>query len=262
MGRDRDAARADLTVSARGLRAQYGDRVALDGFDLDLAPGEIVGLLGPNGAGKTSALRLLATGRRPAAGSITIHGLDPQRGRGARRQIRRRSGIAGDEPIHIDALTGWENAVGLTMAAGLTRADAVSRVASLLETFALTAEAHRPVSQYSMGMRRRLLLVEALAHDPALLLLDEPTAGLDPEGRIVLADVLASRARHGAAIVLATHDVQGMERLCHRVMFLLAGRTVLEGRPAELLANLKPAAVRQPDLGDVFLKATGLEMTA
>ncbi len=238
MGRDGDAARAELTVRARGLAARFkgrGGRLALDGFDLDVAPGEIVGLLGPNGAGKTTALRLLSTGRRPSAGSLSILGLDPSR---PRRAIRRRTGIAGDEPVHVAALTGWENALGFAMAAGLSRAEGEQRVGALLDRFGLSPDAHRPVSEYSLGMRRKLLLLEALVHEPALLILDEPTAGLDVQARALLADVLKERARAGAAVVLATNDLAEAERLCDRVVFLHAGRAVLEGPPAVLIARL------------------------
>ena len=305
MGRDGDAARPELIVRARGLTARYRERVALDGLDLDVAPGETIGILGPNGAGKTTALRLL----RVAAAHLRL-------------------GIAGDDLIHIDALTGFENALGFAMAAGLPRTEAARRVTTLLGTFSLAADAHRPVAEYSQGMRRRLLLLEALAHDPALIILDEPTSGLDPEGRAVLSTVLKQRTAAGAAVVLATNDLGAAERLCDRVLFLSAGRPVLEGRPAELIARLGGAtrfeftieadrapqvrvvgaeivlatpqklvaharngvrgsgfggasplpalceailadgaaieavAVRRPDLGDVYLQATGQELRA
>jgi len=238
MGRDGAAARAELTVTAvraRGLAARFGDRVALEGFDLDVAPGEIVGLLGPNGAGKTTALRLLATGRRPSSGTLILHGLDPAHDR---RRVRRRTGVAGDEAVHLESLTGWENGIGFAMACGLARLDAGRRVEAMFETFGLTAEAHRPVAEYSLGMRRKLLLVEALVHVPALIVLDEPTGGLDPDARAILAEVLRHRTAAGAAVVLATHDLPSATALCDRVLFLRSGRTVLEGRPAELIARL------------------------
>ena len=235
MGRDRDAAGPGLTVQARGLTARFKDRVALEGFDLDVAPGEIVGLLGPNGAGKTSALRLLCTGRAPSAGSLKLFGRDP---RSALSQTRRCLGIAGDEPVHIGALSGWENALGFAMAAGLSSSDAKARVTEALDAFGLAPDRHRPVAEYSLGMQRRLLLAEALAHLPDLILLDEPTSGLDQQGRALLATVLAERAARGAAIVLATHDLRAAEQLCHRVLLLSGGRVVLHGKPADLVAAL------------------------
>ncbi len=254
MGRDGDAARAELTVRARGLAARFKGRLALDGFDLDVAPGEIVGLLGPNGAGKTTALRLLATGRRPDAGSLELFGATVRRSVGP--SVRRNIGIAGDEPVHAAALTGWENALGFAMAAGLPRALAETRVGALLDRFGLSPDAHRPVSDYSLGMRRKLLLLEALVHEPALLILDEPTGALDVQARALLGDVLKERVRAEVAVVLATNDLAEAERLCDRVVFLHAGRTVLEGRPAELISRLGGrtrfeftlAAARAPDI--------------
>jgi len=234
MGRDGDAARPELTVRARGLAARFGPRVALEGFDLDLAPGDIVGLLGPNGAGKTTALRLLTTGRRPSAGELLLFGTSARRHAGTLRRI----GIAGDEPVHFEALTGWENAFGFALASGLRRLDAARRVESLFETFGLADDAHRPVSDYSLGMRRKLLLAEALAPIPQLIVLDEPTGGLDQAARATLVEVLRHRAGAGAAVVLATHDLQSAAVLCDRVLFLRAGRTVSQGAPADLIAAL------------------------
>ncbi len=271
MGRDGDAARAELTVRARGLSARFRGRVALDGFDLDVAPGEIVGLLGPNGAGKTTALRLLCTGRRPDAGTLCLFGPPVPRSPGS--TIRRRIGIAGDEPVHVAALTGWENALGFAMTAGVARAEAERRVGALLDRFGLAPDAHRPVSEYSLGMRRKLLLLESLVHEPALLILDEPTAGLDVEARALLAGTLRERGRAGVAVVLATNDLGEAERLCDRVVFLHEGRPVLEGRPAELIARLGGrtrfefalAADRAPDLrvdGVEIALATAVKVVA
>ncbi len=224
-----------MTVRARGLELRHGGRIVLTGLDLDVAAGDIVGLLGPNGAGKTSALRLLATGRRPAAGTLVILEHDARRPTAA---LRRRIGVAGDEPVHVDAMTGWENAVCFARAAGLSRDVAAARVRGLLDRFALGGDAHRPVAEYSLGMRRRLLLVEALAHAPALLVLDEPTTSLDLEGRAILTAVLRERAGSGAGVVLATNDLGFAEGMCDRVVFLRDGRPVLEGRPRDLIARL------------------------
>lgn len=238
MGRERAADRTELTgpaLRARSLGARFGDRAALADFDLEVWPGEIVGLLGPNGAGKTTALRLLSTGRPPDSGTLVLLG------RGANppaRDLRRRLGVAGDEPVHVDALTGWENAVCFARATGLGPDEAARRVAQLLETFLLAADAHRPVAEYSLGMRRRLLLLEALPHQPEVLVLDEPSTGLDPSGREVLVAVLRQRAAAGTAVVMATNDLALAEKLCDRVVFLRAGRAVLEGRPAELIERL------------------------
>jgi len=262
MGRDGRAAGPELTVRGRALAVRYGRRVALEAFDLDVAPGEVVGVLGPNGAGKTSLLRLLATGRRPAAGTLALLGHDAARPTAA---LRRQIGVAGDDAVHADALTGRENAVLFARAVGLARAEAERAADALLERFRLAADAHRPVGEYSSGMRRRLLLAQALAHAPRLVVLDEPTTGLDPEGRDALREVLDERARAGAAIVCASNDVVEAERMCGRVVFLRAGRKVLEGAPRDLIAALgarEVVEVRHPNLGDVFERATGEALVA
>jgi ABC-type multidrug transport system ATPase subunit len=239
---------------------RYGNRIALSALDLDVAAGEIVGVLGPNGAGKTSLLRLLATSRRPAAGTLALLGRDANPPTAA---LRRMIGVAGDEAVHVDALTGRENLALFARAAGLSSADASRAADTMLDRFHLTSDSDRPVAEYSLGMRRRLLLAEALAHDPRLLVLDEPTTGLDPEGREALRESLKERAAVGAAVVCASNDVAEVERLADRVIFLRGGRKVLEGGPRDLIAALgeKPVAVmRRPDLSDVFRRATGEEL--
>ena len=227
---------------------RYGNHEALDGIDLDVAAGEVVGVLGPNGAGKTSFLRLLCGGRRPTSGSIAI----PTR--------RADIGIAGDESIHLDALSGLENALIFAELGGLTRASARPRVRALLTRFGLDADAHRPVADYSFGMRRKLLLLEALAHEPRLVVMDEPTTGLDQQGRDALHQLLRERVAAGAAVVLASNDPLEPQRLCDRVLFLHRGRIVLEGSPKGLIERLGGAErleLKRPDLADVFRAATG-----
>ncbi|MFI5207924.1 MAG: ABC transporter ATP-binding protein [Gemmatimonadales bacterium] len=252
----------ELAVRGRALELRYGRRIALSALDLDVAAGEVVGVLGPNGAGKTSLLRLLATGRRPAAGTLMLLGEDARRPTAA---LRRMIGVAGDEAVHVDALSGRENLALFARAAGLSRADAARAAESMLDRFHLSPDAGRPVAEYSLGMRRRLLLAEALAHEPRLLVLDEPTTGLDPEGREALREVLKERAAAGAAVVCASNDVAEVERLADRVIFLRGGRKVLEGATRELIEALgdKPVVeMRRPDLGDVFRRATGEELVA
>jgi ABC-2 type transport system ATP-binding protein len=252
----------ELAVRGRALELRYGTRTALIALDFDVAAGEVVGVLGPNGAGKTSLLRLLATGRRPAAGTLALLGVDASRPSSA---LRRRIGVAGDEAVHVDALTGRENLALFARAAGLPVGDAANAAATMLDRFHLSSDADRPVAEYSLGMRRRLLLAEALAHGPSLIVLDEPTTGLDPEGREALRDALKERAAGGAAVVCASNDVAEVERLAQRVIFLRGGRKVLEGGPRDLIAALgeKPVVeMRRPDLSDVFRHATGEELVA
>ncbi len=254
--------RPQLIVAARGLGLRYGARVAVAALDLDIAPGEIVGVLGPNGAGKTSLLRLLATSRPPSTGSLTLLGHDAARPTPA---LRRAIGWAGDTSIHAETLTGRENAQLLAMLAGLAPDAAASAVATLLPRWLLEHDADTPVAQWSFGMQRKLMLIEALAHGPRLLVLDEPTNGLDVAGREALRAILAERAVQGVAAVLASNDVAEMEACCTRVLFLRRGRKVLEGIPRELIARLggEPrVVVKRQNLADVFRAATGEALVA
>jgi ABC-type multidrug transport system ATPase subunit len=174
--------------------------------------------------------------------------------------LRRQIGIAGDEAIHQDALTGTENALFFARLGGLGGAVARSRVGALLSDFGLEQDADRPVAHYSLGMRRKLLLLEALVHDPRLVVLDEPTTGLDRQGRDALRRVVRERAGQGVAVVLASNDPREPARLCDRVVFLHKGRVVLTGKPDVLIESLGAAdrmEIRRPDLADVFLAATG-----
>jgi ABC-2 type transport system ATP-binding protein len=222
------------TVSARGLVFRYGGRRAVRGvgpLDLTIGSCEVVGVLGPNGAGKSTLLRVLATILQPGAGTLRLLGDNAVP---APPALRRRLGWASDEPVHFDALTGWENARFFARAAGAVDAS----VSQWLEAFRLADDAHRPVRQYSLGMRRKLLLAEAFAAGPPLLLLDEPTLGLDPPSRAALLDHVRHHAHGGGTVVLATNDVDAAAAACTRVVFLNEGTVVLEGNPAELLARL------------------------
>ena len=258
MGQLGRADRPELAVRARGLEARYRGRVAVTGLDLDVAPGQIVGILGPNGAGKSSLLRLLSTGRRPSAGTLELLGrpVFPPSTLHRPSSVRRSIGVLGDESIHVEALTGRENAELFGRASGLPRHAARQRAAAMLERFALGPDADRPVREYSLGMKRRLALAQACQHDPALLVMDEPTTGLDLLGREALRGLLKERAGQGRAAVLASNDVADAERVCDRVVFLRGGTKVLEGPPAELIARhggsttfiLKVRADRAPEL--------------
>lgn len=204
----------------------------IDDLSLCVQPGEIIGLLGPNGGGKSTLLRLLATALRPKTGRLLLLGtpaLPP------RRALRRAIGYAADTPVHLDVLSGRANALAFARAAGMARGAAAEAVADLLERLSLAPDAERPVREYSHGMRRKVLLTQALAHGPQLILLDEPTLGLDPPALAELGALLRERAAAGAAVILATHDLDLASRLCHRVVFMLDGRAALDGKPETLL---------------------------
>ncbi|HEX7050455.1 MAG TPA: ABC transporter ATP-binding protein [Longimicrobiales bacterium] len=221
-GPRRSAGRGPESVAAHGIRD----------VDLVVEPGEVVGVLGPNGAGKSTLVRVLATALRPDAGRLRLLGAPAVPPAPA---LRRRIGFADAEPVHFDALSGRENALFFARAAGLDRGAAEAAIATLFGRFDLARDGGRTAGAYSSGMRRKLLLIQALAHAPALVVLDEPTVGLDPPSHAALHEVLRDRAGAGAAIVLATHDVAAAARLCDRVVFLHDGRKVLEGAPDALI---------------------------
>jgi ABC-2 type transport system ATP-binding protein len=229
-------------VEARGVSYHHRDRrssrtapAGIDAFELDVGAGEIVGVIGPNGAGKSTLLRVLATILPPQHGTLRLLG---DAAAPARRTLRRRIGYAGDDAVHFHALDGYTNALAFACAAGMERAAAAVAVRSLLARFDLETRGTTPVRTYSHGMRRKLLLVEALAHAPELVLLDEPTLGLDEHARTALLEVLRQRAADGTAVVMATNELDTAAALCTRVVFLLDGRVALQGEPAGLLRTV------------------------
>lgn len=250
-----------LAINAAGLAFSYAARVTvIAGITVGVRQGEVVGLLGPNGGGKSTLLRLLATALRPRRGTLELLGrpaVPPA------RSLRRVLGYAAESPVHIEPLSGLENAWTFARAAGMNRAAARSAVTDLFERFDLAADGRRAVREYSHGMRRKLLLTAALAHEPRVILLDEPTLGLDAPSRAALHDVLRERAVGGAAVVLATHDLELAGELCDRVVFLLDGQVALEGEPHALLRALSAGtviriALREPLAEPLQLGAAGV----
>jgi ABC-2 type transport system ATP-binding protein len=211
----------------RGLVKGFGPVVALDGLDLDLPRGEIVALLGPNGAGKSTLLRVLGTSVLPDAGSVRILGsdaiADPV---GARRAIGL---MVGDERALYWRLSGRQNLEFFTALHGMRRPAAVARTGELLAAAGLDSAADRPVSSYSSGMRVRLLMARALATEPPLLLLDEPTRTLDPQAANAFRVMARRLAReHDTGILFATHDLHEAVAVADRIVVISRGRIVLE----------------------------------
>lgn len=239
-------ARAPL-LRARGLRFAWPDgTAALRGVDLEVGPGETIGLLGPNGSGKTTLLRVLATAARPSAGRLEPFPGEPPLPLAA---VRRRTAVVFDRPPFVEALSGRENAARLLALRGRPRAEARASAARWLAAFGLLAEADRPVSSYSLGMRRKLALAEAFAAGPSLLLLDEPLIGLDPGGRAELVRALGRHAGTGGAAVLALHDAVFARRACDRVLFLHEGSVAAAGAPNELIRGLGRETIFEVETG-------------
>jgi ABC-2 type transport system ATP-binding protein len=231
--------RRPLALVATALCKSYGARIALDRLTLSLEAGEIVGLLGPNGAGKTTTLSILAGVMPPDEGSMRIAGHDLA----AEPLIARRNlGLAPQSLALYPNLTARENLTFFARMQGLTRAGAKSVARELIEQAGLADRADDRVAVFSGGMKRRMNLVCAMAHRPALLLLDEPTAGVDPQSRELIFRMVTEAASRGAGCLYSTHYMEEVERLCSRAILIDHGRLVAEGTVAHLIALAGAAA--------------------
>lgn len=232
-------------LDAHALTKRYGGRTVLDGVSLGIPAGTIHGLLGPNGSGKTTCLHLVTGLIQPDAGTVLVDEIDV-----ARPASRLGFGFAPDDLPMPSSLTGREY---LALHHALRERDDTARAAELADLLRVADALERPVGDYSHGMRRKLQLIAALAHQPRLLVLDEPFRGLDPEAATALRTLLVAFARAGGAVLVATHDLVRAERDCDTVTILDAGSVVAAGAPADLRA-------RHPDassLDDLFLEVTG-----
>jgi ABC-2 type transport system ATP-binding protein len=243
-------------VEIVGLSHRFGENVAVDDMDLTVVQGECFGLLGPNGAGKTTMLRVLNTQYPPQAGTIRVFGLDV---RAQAMSVRRLLGYVPQQLSIEGALTGRENVAWFARLFDVPRRERAGRVAEVLATVDLTDVADRTASTYSGGMVRRLELAQALVNRPALLVLDEPTVGLDPVARDAIWERVADmQRRYEMTVLLTTHYMQEADRLCDRVALMHRGRLRTSGSPAELKAALAPDA----SLEDVFRHHTGESLEA
>jgi ABC-2 type transport system ATP-binding protein len=236
----------NAAIEVEGLVKRFGDVLAVDGIDLHVPAGTVLGLLGPNGAGKTTTVRILTTIIRPDGGRATVLGHDvanhPQ-------AVRSRLGLAGQYAAVDENLTGREN---LRLVGQLThqpRSGLSARAAELLDRLDLADAADRPVRTYSGGMRRRLDLAAALVHRPPVLFLDEPTTGLDPRGRNELWTVIGELVADGMTLVLTTQYLEEAERLADAIVVIDGGRVIAEGTADELKRRLG-ATIIEVRLGD------------
>jgi lipooligosaccharide transport system ATP-binding protein len=227
-------------VHARGLVKRFGTLTAVDAIDFDVAQGEAFGFLGPNGAGKSSTMRMIGCVSPRTSGTLNVLGLDPDRD-GPR--IRARLGVVPQQDTLDTDLTVRENVVIYGRYFGLSRQELRNRAQRLLEFVQLDERASDRVEPLSGGMKRRLTIARALVNDPELLLLDEPTTGLDPQARHALWDRLFRLKQQGVSLVLTTHYMDEAEQLCDRLVIMDRGRIAEEGSPVELIRRLSTREV-------------------
>jgi ABC-2 type transport system ATP-binding protein len=249
---------ATTAIATAGLCKSYGDLTVLDGIDLTVDEGTVFALLGPNGAGKTTLVRILATLLKPDSGTAAVAGFDVAT---ESAHVRESISLTGQFAAVDEILTGREN---LVLMARLWHLKARDRIADdLLARFQLTDAADRRVATYSGGMRRRLDIAMSLVGNPPVIFLDEPTTGLDPQGRLEVWSGIRELARQGTTVLLTTQYLDEAEQLADRIAILHEGRIIADGTLAELKALLPPIKIeyveKQPTLEEVFLSIVGTQ---
>jgi lipooligosaccharide transport system ATP-binding protein len=247
-------------IHARGLVKRFGDFTAVAGIDVDVARGEAFGFLGPNGAGKSSTMRMIGCVSQPSGGTLTILGMDPHRQGTA---IRARLGVCPQQDSLDPELSVKENLVTYARYFGIPRRTAKAKADELLDFVQLTERADSKVEPLSGGMKRRLTIARALVNDPDIVLLDEPTTGLDPQARHLVWDRLFRLKQQGVTLVLTTHYMDEAEQLCDRLVVMDGGRIVAEDSPRALIDRYSTREVLELRFGldpleDVAGKLTDL----
>jgi lipooligosaccharide transport system ATP-binding protein len=232
---------ASPVAELRGVTKRFGERLAVDNLDLAVAPGLCFGLLGPNGAGKTTALRMLYGVTKPSSGSVHVFGLDVAR---HPRAVRARIGVTLQENVLLEVLSPLENLRIFGRYHLLREPELGRRARELIELFELGSHAGVPVRVLSGGMQRRLAIALSLMNEPELLILDEPTTGLDPQVRLALWARIRDLREKGTSVLLTTHYMDEAERICDQIAILAQGRLRAEGAPGALVrAHLAPEAL-------------------
>ncbi len=203
---------------------------------LTVGRGEVFGLMGPNGSGKSTLLRILSTAIEPESGALRVNGSDALK---EKRKVRAKMGLMVDRPTHYNDLSGWANAYFFASAYGMEEKKAEGALSELFDYFDLAEYKDDKVKTYSYGMGKKLALIEAMAHGPEVLLLDEPSLGLDYTSQLAYQRKIRDLASNGVAIIVASNQVDEVEALCDRVAFLHKGKVVAEGTPEELVSTVK-----------------------
>lgn len=236
-------------VSVQALSKRFADRIVVDQVSLAAQPGEVLGLLGENGAGKTTTLRMLATILQPSAGDALVGGCSIVR---EPHRVRRQLGFLTADAGLYDRLTARENVQYFALLHGVDRATLNARTAAIFELLDLGAVADKPVGRFSKGMKQKVCLARAFVHDPPVLLLDEPSSGLDVAAMRAMEQFILQQKQAGKVILFSSHIMSEVEKLCDRVAVISRGRIVAEGT---LDALRQPGAKER--LEDVFLRLVG-----
>jgi ABC-2 type transport system ATP-binding protein len=239
----------DVSIKTVGLVKHFGDKVAVGGLDLDVCGGEIFGFLGPNGAGKTTTIKMICGLLRPTAGQAYVGGFDIQQHPIAAKSLL---GYVPDEPLLYDKLSAREFLSFVADLYNVPAQQAEHRAEELLKLFDLSSDADNLIEGFSHGMRQKTAIAGALMHDPQVLILDEPTVGLDPKSARLIKDILRQLAERGAAVFLSTHILEIAERMCDRIGIIDHGRLIATGSVEELRAGQAGQS-----LEDIFLALTG-----
>jgi len=253
------------TLEAKNITRLYkGTGRGVTDVSLAVDRGEIFGLVGPNGSGKSTLLRVLSTGLAPDSGTFRVGAAD---GIGEKRKARAKLGLVVDRPTHYGDLSGWANAFLFARAYGMEEEKANGALTELFDCFDLAEYKDDKAKTYSYGMGKKLALIEAVAHGPELLLLDEPSLGLDYTSQLAYQRKVRELAGAGAGMVLASNQVDEVEALCDRVAFLHKGRVVAEGTPGDLVATLRGvkrmvATLRNPVEYSPLGEVAGVERVA
>ena len=239
-------------VSIQSITKKYKGALqpAINDLSLQIPKGAVFGLLGPNGAGKSTLVMMLCGLMHPDAGSIQLMGMDTRQQGPA---IRERIGVATQEIALFPTLTATENLQYFGKMYGLDTKIVNQKIARYLDIFALTDKAHKRVHTFSGGMKRRLNLIAALLHDPAVLILDEPTAGVDVQSRNIVLEFLLSLKDKNSTIIYSSHFLEEAERICTRMAIIDEGKLLIEGKPADLIGEHPDCS----NLESLFLKLTG-----
>ena len=238
---------SEILVEARGLTKKFGDFTAVDAVDFDIHKGEAFGFLGPNGAGKTSTMKMITTVSPITDGKLTVFGLDPA---AQGRDIRRRIGVVPQEDNLDQELTVSENLYVYGRYHDMSRSEINPRIEELLQFAQLSDRKDSRVEPLSGGMKRRLTIARSLINEPDLVILDEPTTGLDPQARHLLWDRLYRLKQEGATLIITTHYMDEAEQLCDRLVVMDKGKIVAEGSPRGLIEQYAPREVLELRFAD------------